>query len=204
MILLSFLFLLLSNNEKKLNAKLTDMLRELNYDSVVVNYDKNLFNSGKWVKDKVLHPGTNFIRIKQEFKSKIVSVSIQLYKKAFVLKNYVKRSNRIKRSDYEIKMVNITHLRDPISEDNMKVNRFAKKSLRIGSILTARNTRAEYDVMFGETVQLLYKTKRIKMTIPVTARASGFVGELILVEMKNGKRLKASLTSKGMVKYEKN
>jgi flagella basal body P-ring formation protein FlgA len=138
------------------------MLRELDYDSVVVNYDKNLFNSGIWEKEKILHPGTNFIRIKQEEKTKIVSVSIQLYKKVFILKGYVKRSNLIENSKIEEKMLNITHLEKPLNEEEILKDRYAKKSLRKGTILTLENTRAEYDVTFGEDVSLLYKTSNIK------------------------------------------
>jgi hypothetical protein len=42
------------------------------------------------------------------------------------------------------------------------------------------------------------------MTISAKAKTSGFIGDLILVELENGKRLKANLTGKGMVFYEKN
>lgn len=204
MILIYLITLVLNNNEKKLTAKLNEMLRQLDYDSVVVDYDRNLFNSGIWKKEKLLHPGTNFIRIEQEDRIKIVSVKVELYRKSPVLLEYVKRSGHITKTDYHFKMVDVTYLDGVLSKRDLELGRYAKRSLKKGSILTEDNTREEYDVRFGDYLDLVYKSKNIKLVIKAKSKKDAFIGDCIFLELSSGKRLKATLIKKGQAIYEKN
>ncbi len=143
-----------------------------------------------------------------EYKRFYVPVEIKAFKKAYVAKRYISQGSKIKKDDYEFKLVEIDSLDDSdIIEKNTDL--FNNKielsySLKQGDILKKNNYNISYLINWGDQIQAQIIVGDIELSLMVTARERGKMGEYIKVENpKNNHQFNAKVISPQLVQVIK-
>jgi len=145
---------------------------------------------------------------KKEYKRFYVPVEIKAFKKAYIAKRYISQGSKIKRNDYEFKLVEIDSLDDSkiIKEDTDLFNNSIELSysLKQGDILKKNNYNTSYLINWGDQIQADIIVGDIELSLMVTARERGKIGEYIKVENpKNNHQFNAKVISPQLVQVIK-
>ncbi|MGM0446155.1 MAG: flagellar basal body P-ring formation chaperone FlgA [Bacillota bacterium] len=144
----------------------------------------------------------------KEYKRFYVPVEIKALKKAYVAKRYISQGSKIKRDDYEFKLVEIDSLdgSDIIKKDTDLFNNSVELSysLKQGDILKKNNYNTSYLINWGDQIQAQVIVGDIELSLMVTARERGKMGEYIKVENpKNNHQFNAKIISSQLVQVIK-
>ncbi|MDZ7672994.1 MAG: flagellar basal body P-ring formation chaperone FlgA [Halanaerobiales bacterium] len=143
-----------------------------------------------------------------EYKRFYVPVEIKAFKKAYVAKRYISQGSKINRDDYEFKLVEIDSLDDSdiIKKDTDLFNNKVELSysLKQGDILKKNNYNTTYLINWGDQIQAQVIVGDIELSLMVTARERGKMGEYVKVENpKNNHQFNAKVISPQLVQVIK-
>ncbi len=144
----------------------------------------------------------------KEYKRFYIPVNIKVYKEAYVAKKYISQGTKLKRDDFEYKMVEV---------DSVEDEKFVKKetniftqsielsySLKQGDILKKNNYNTPYLINWGDRVQAKVIVGDVELTLMVVARERGKQGQYINVENpKNKHKFQAKVISPQLVELIK-
>ncbi len=144
----------------------------------------------------------------EEHKRLYVPVKITAYKKAYVAKRYISQGTKLKRKDFEYKLVQVDNFKDEkLIKEN--TNLFEKKielsySLKQGDLLKKNNYNNPYLINWGDSVQAKVIVGDIELSLMVTARERGKQGEFITVENPDNRhQFQAKVLSPQLVELRK-
>ncbi len=143
-----------------------------------------------------------------EYKRFYIPVKIKAYKKAYVAKRYITQGSKLKKDDFEYRLVEVDNLEDgKIIKKNTNV--FSKNielsySLKQGDILKKNNYNTPYLINWGDRVQAKVIVGDVELSLMVVARERGKQGEYINVEnMENKHKFQAKVISPQLVELIK-
>jgi flagella basal body P-ring formation protein FlgA len=206
--------------EKHLKKYLADVLENVTDEyAIKVNFRQKQITipdkhySIKIIGDREIKSGkmtvpTAVIIDNNEYKRFYVPVEIKAFKKAYVAKRYISQGSKIKRDDYEFKLVEIDSLDDSdiIKENTDLFNNKVELSysLKQGDILKKNNYKTSYLINWGDQIQAQVIVGDIELSLMVTARERGKLGEYIKVENpKNNHQFNAKVISPQLVQVIK-
>lgn len=145
----------------------------------------------------------------EEYKRLYVPVKITAYQKAYVAKKYISQGTKLKRKDFEYKLVEVDDFTDQkLIKKN--TNLFEKNielsySLKQGDLLKKNNYNTPYLINWGDTVEAKVIVGDIELSLMVTARERGKQGEFIKVENPDNRhQFQAKVISPQLVELRKN
>lgn len=167
----------------------------------------------KILEDRKIKTGQSTIPVaininEKEYKRFYVPVKITAYKKAYVAKRYISQGTKLRKKDFEYKLVEVDNFKDEklIKKDT---NLFEKNielsySLKQGDLLKKNNYNNPYLINWGDRVQAKVIVGDIELSLMVTARERGKQGEFITVENPdNGYQFQAKIVSPQLVELRK-
>ncbi len=126
-----------------------------------------------------------------------VRVKLKLYKRTLVAGRKIKRGELLSRSDFQIRISDVTDLRGRALSDFSQIeNSRARLNLREGEIVTADAVEKNDDIYPGEKVTALYRNGTVAVSFPVIARSGGRAGETVRVQREDGIIFKAKVLNK--------
>jgi len=168
----------------------------------------------KILKNRKIKTGQSTIPVvininEKEYKRLYVPVKITAYKKAYVAKKYISQGTKLRRKDFEYKLVEIDDFTDQkLIKKN--TNLFEKNielsySLKQGDLLKKNNYNTPYLINWGDTVEAKVIVGDIELSLMVTARERGKQGEFIKVENPDNRhQFQAKVISPQLVELRKN
>ena len=129
-----------------------------------------------------------------------VTVNLKLYQKALVASRRIRRSEKISRADFQLRICDVTNLRGKaVSDFSLIKNSRMRVNLRVGEILTEEMLEKNDDVYAGEKVTAIYSNGTVAVSFPAIVRRGGKRGEIIRVQRKDGIIFKAKVINKNEV-----
>lgn len=144
----------------------------------------------------------------EEYKRLYVPVNIKAYKKAYVAKRYISQGTKLKKKDFEYKLVAVDNFTDE-KLIKKKTNLFERNielsySLKQGDLLKKNNYNNPYLINWGDNVEAKVIVGDIELSLMVTARERGKQGEFIKVENPDNRhQFKAKVVSPQLVELRK-
>ncbi len=145
----------------------------------------------------------------KEYKRLYVPVEITAYRKSYVAKRYISQGTKVKRKDFEYKLVEVDNFEDEkLIEKNTNLfqnNIELSYSLKQGDVLKKNNYNNPYLINWGDSVEAKVIVGDIELSLMVTARERGKQGEFIKVENPDNRhQFQAKVISPQLVELRKN
>lgn len=143
-----------------------------------------------------------------EYKRLYVPVKITAYKNAYVAKRYISQGSKLRRKDFEYKLVEVDDFTDEkLIEKNTNLferNIELSYSLKQGDLLKKNNYNNPYLINWGDSVEAKVIVGDIELSLMVTARERGKQGEFIKVENPDNRhQFQAKVVSPQLVELRK-
>jgi len=119
-----------------------------------------------------------------------VRLKIKKYDDVLVLLENVTRSETVSAGQVEFQRMEVTNEHErPLTDPSELSGQRARRNLRRGSILTARDLEAIPDIEFGRDVSIVYSDGLCRISAEGKALASGLAGEYIKVKNKSSGKI---------------
>jgi|GEM_PF-5083480 flagella basal body P-ring formation protein FlgA len=212
LILLSFCF---NAGSDKLDVLIDSYLKNhlmafSSYEYEVVSKPKNIINKSTKVgidetKQFRRIKGFGYIPViltnKENQVSSVVTVKLKLYQKVYVANKNYSRGNLLESSSFDFCVKEVSSITDEpvISLEGLKELR-AKTNIRKGAILTESMLEFNPDIKIGEVVLAYLEKNGIVISMNVTARQEGRVGQTIRVATNYGQLLTGIIEENNKIK----
>ncbi|HPI36395.1 MAG TPA: flagellar basal body P-ring formation chaperone FlgA [Ignavibacteriaceae bacterium] len=131
----------------------------------------------------------------------VVTVKLKLYQKVYVATQNYSRGDLLERAAFELNLKEVSSLSNEpvVSLTGLKELR-AKTNIRKGAILTEMMLEMNPDIKMGETVNAYLEKNGIVISMSVTARQDGRVGQTIRIATNYGQLLTGIIEENNKVK----
>lgn len=177
-----------------------------NYEKFEYQVDYNTNNFSKIVVDderesrlnkNILHVPVKIYDRKNNVSNSFISIKVRLFKKVLVASQDIEKDEMLSSYQFRRDLRDVTMTKGfPVTEDESLIASFSKVKIREGSVLVKEMMEVIPDVMTNEKLILNAGKNGVNITIEVTAREKGNIGDVIRVIADNKKIFTAKIIDK--------
>lgn len=177
-----------------------------NYEKFEYQVDYNTNNFSKIVVDderesrlnkNILHVPVKIYDRKNNVSNSFISIKVRLFKKVLVAAQDIEKDEMLSSYQFRRDLRDVTMTKGfPVTEDESLIASRSKVKIREGSVLVKEMMEVIPDVMTNEKLILNAGKNGVNITIEVTAREKGNIGDVIRVIADNKKIFTAKIIDK--------
>ncbi len=177
-----------------------------NYEKFEYQVDYNTNNFSKIVVDderesrlnkNILHVPVKIYDRKNNVSNSFISIKVRLFKKVLVASQDIEKDEMLSSYQFRRDLRDVTMTKGfPVTEDESLIASRSKVKIREGSVLVKEMMEVIPDVMTNEKLILNAGKNGVNITIEVTAREKGNIGDVIRVIADNKKIFTAKIIDK--------
>lgn len=132
-------------------------------------------------------------------KNTTLAVEIKLYDEVLVAVSNINRNEELNAKDFEIKLVEITTVKDPVKSYSLLVNKISREFIRKDEILSENLFIEKPVVNVGDRVKAHSIVGQVDINMPAVVRQAGYEGEVIRIRTADKNLFKAKVMDRNNV-----